>query len=408
MVLVQLTATDILNFAFENGMLDANTIQMQIEMKKNKEYLEMHTFKTWKGTNGYWYTYIPDKEKNRKLIKKSTEKEIEKEIIKYWKSIEKEPTVKQIFYDWLNEKLSYEEIAKNTYDRYETDFIRFFSNGFGKRKIKNISEDDLEVFIKTTIRDNQLTAKAYAGLRTILLGVFKYAKKHKYTDISISTFFSDLSLSKNIFKKKIRCDEKEVFTEKEIGKLIAQIRKKETIRNLGILLAIQTGLRVGELSAIKPIDVCLKERYIHVQRSEIKYKDESGKNIIDVRDFPKSDAGDRYLILTDDSYNTIKKILQLNCFGEYLFEDEKTKKRITENGFNHKLSRLCNLAGIPIRTMHKLRKTYGTRLIDANVDDSVIQSQMGHADIKTTRQYYYYSNKEMHEKMAQLNKAVVG
>lgn len=405
---ISMSDAELLKYAIENGMLDTALVQERIEMQKREEILKKHPYRIWEGQNGKWYTYLPDDEKGRKLLKKATKEAIEEEIIKYWKAISEDPTVEDVFYVWAKEKLIYEEIAKNTYDRYETDFIRFFCNEFGKMKIKKVTEEDLEVFIKTTIRDKQLTSKAYAGLRTILLGTFKYAKKCKYTEISISTFFSDLSLSKNIFKKNVRCDEKEVFTEEEISKLIARIKKKETIRTLGVLLAIQTGLRPGELSALKPIDVRLKERCVHVQRSEIKYKDEHGKNVIDVRDYPKSDAGDRYLILTDDAYVTMKKIMNLNCFGEYLFQDEHTRMRITENGFNHKLSRLCTSVGIPIRTMHKLRKTYGTRLIDADVDDSVIQGQMGHADIKTTRQYYYYSNKGMEERLEQLNRAIVG
>ncbi|MCR5755377.1 MAG: site-specific integrase [Acetatifactor sp.] len=407
-VSMSMSDAELLKFAIENGMLDTALVRDKIEMQKREELLGKHKYDIWQGTNGKWYTYLPDEEKGRKLLKKATREAIEDAVIKYWQIASDDPTVKEIFYMWIREKLEYEEIAKNTYDRYETDFIRFFSNDFGKMRIKKVTREDLEIFIKTTIRDKQLTAKAYAGLRTLLLGIFKYAKKCQYTDLSISLFFSDLSLSKKIFKRNIRCDEKEVFTEAEIEKLIFQIKWNESIRTLGVLLAIQTGLRPGELSALKPIDIHLKERCIHVQRSEIKYKDTEGKNVIEVRDYPKSDAGDRYLILTDDALLTAKKLLQINAFGEYLFQDEHTHLRISENGFNHKLSRLCAAANIPVRTMHKLRKTYGTRLIDADVDDSVIKDQMGHADIKTTRQYYYYSNKGAEEKLKQLNKACIG
>ena len=113
------------------------------------------------------------------------------------------------------------------------------------------------------------------------------------------------------------------------------------------------------------------------------------------------------MLLNDKAFEAAKKILRINPFGEYLFQDEKTQKRITENGFNHKLSRICSAVGIPVRTMHKLRKTYGTSLIDHGVADSVITEQMGHADIKTTRQYYYYSNQSNDEKLEQLNRACI-
>ena len=308
----------------------------------------------------------------------------------------------------MSEKLKYGEIEKNTYDRYETDFHRFFNQGFEDTNIKNISEDILEDFIKTTINKKQLTSKAYSGMRTLIIGIFKYAKKHKYTDLSIYTFFGDLNLSKKIFTRKVKCTEKEVFTESEIKSIVNYISNRNLkIRELGILLAIYTGMRPGELSALKPADIRIKDRTIHIQRSEVKYKNDNGKTVIGVKDFPKSDAGDRYLLLSDKAYDTVKKILRLNPFGEYLFQDENTHKRVTENGFNHKLSRICTAVNIPIRTMHKLRKTYGTTLIDCGVDDSIITEQMGHADIKTTRQYYYYSNQSNHEKLEQLNRACI-
>ena len=130
--------------------------------------------------------------------------------------------------------------------------------------------------------------------------------------------------------------------------------------------------------------------------------------MIGIKEFPKTDAGDRYLLLNNVAFETVIKILRINPFGEFLFQDEITNKRISENGFNHKLRRICKAIGIPERTMHKLRKTYGTVLLDSKVDESLVMEQMGHADIKTTRQYYYYSNKSRKEKLEQLNKVRIG
>ncbi len=381
-----------------------------MEAMKREELLKKHQYKIWQGKDGKWYTYLSDESKKdkRRLIKKNDRTALENMVVSYWKKALEVHTLKSVFYEWADEKLKYGEIEKNTYDRYETDFHRFFGGGFGEKNVKNITEDILEDFIKSTINEKQLTAKAFSGMRTIIIGIFKYAKKHKYSEISIHTFFGDLNLSKKIFTKKVKCAEKEVFTEQEIKAMVRYMESRELkARELGILLAIYTGMRPGELSALKPSDIRKDDRTIHVQRSEVKYKGSNGKTVIGVKDFPKSDAGDRYLLLNDKAFEAAKKILRINPFGEYLFQDEKTQKRITENGFNHKLSRICSAVGIPVRTMHKLRKTYGTSLIDHGVADSVITEQMGHADIKTTRQYYYYSNQSNDEKLEQLNRACI-
>ena len=399
---------ELLKYAIENDIINLSHIEEQVEMNKRKELLEKHPYKIWQGKNGKWYTYLPSNDNERKLIKRNKKSDIDNIIIDYWKKQSEKHTFESLFYEWAEEKLKYGEIEKNTYDRYETDFRRYFNNGFENTEIKNVSSYMLETFIKTTICEKHLTAKAYAGLRTIIIGMFKYAKRNGYSEISIYTFFGYLDLSKRMFKKKTKCAEKEVFTEEEIHKMTYYISNHEKIRELGILLAINTGLRVGELSALKHSDVNLKNRSIHVQRSEVKYKDANGDNVIGIKEFPKTDAGDRYLLLNNVAFETVIKILRINPFGEFLFQDEITNKRISENGFNHKLRRICKAIGIPERTMHKLRKTYGTVLLDSKVDESLVMEQMGHADIKTTRQYYYYSNKSRKEKLEQLNKVRIG
>ena len=56
--------------------------------------------------------------------------------------------------------------------------------------------------------------------------------------------------------------------------------------------------------------------------------------------------------------------------------------------------------------MHKIRKTYGTTLLDSDVDEKFVVEQMGHADITTTKKYYYFSNKSAESKMKQINAAI--
>ena len=56
--------------------------------------------------------------------------------------------------------------------------------------------------------------------------------------------------------------------------------------------------------------------------------------------------------------------------------------------------------------MHKIRKTYGTLLLDSDIEDSLVMEQMGHSDIATTRRYYHYSMKNEKNKLSQIAQAV--
>lgn len=398
----------ILKYAVEHNIINVADIQNQIKNMKKTEYLEMHNHKVWRGKNGKWYTYVDDSsQRGYSLRVRDTEDEIENVIVKYYKDKESNPYIYQVFETWNKQRLEFEEISPQSYNRYANDFKRFFpkDNLLCQKKMRSITENDLEIFIKSTIRKFGMTNKMYSGMRTLIRGIFKYGKKHGYTAISITTFFGDLDLSKKLFKRKVVRKKDEVFNEDEVKLIKEYLRKSKRIRDLGILLAFETGARVGELSAVKKEDISLNKKIIHIQRTEITYKEpETDQRVCEVRDFPKSEAGDRYLIIPDSASETIEEIIRLNPDGEYLFMENGN--RIRANAFNRRLTRVCDNLHIDHKSMHKVRKTYGTTLIDQGVDESLVVEQMGHKDISTTKKYYYFNNKNEDAKIKQINEAL--
>ena len=250
---------EILNYALSNGIIDITHIQQQIEMNEREKYLKMHENKVWQASDGKWKTHLPDNMAcdGRRMIKAKDRKALDDKIIKHYKALENEPYIDMVFNEWNNQRLSYGEIEKQTYDRYQTDFKRFFNDSkIIKTKFRYIDEDMLEDFIKSTIRDKKLTAKAWGNLRILIRGIFKYAKKKGYTQISITEFLGDLDLSNRAFEKRYFADEEQVFTDKEIDMIVDYINNEPiSILNLGIILAFQVGLRRGELSTLKYSDI---------------------------------------------------------------------------------------------------------------------------------------------------------
>lgn len=400
---ISMSDAELLKFAIENGMIDTALVQERIEMQKRAELLGMHKYDIWQGTNGKWYTYIPDEQKGRILKKRTSQKGIEDLVVEYYRQREEVHYLEDVFMEWIEEKLAFGEIQKQTYDRYKTDFHRFFDNqDISKTDIRHIGEEQLEHFIKSTINKKQLTSKAYGGLRTIIIGIFRYAKKKKYSTISITQFFGDIDISQKTFKKKIVKDEESVFTNVEVNKIVKFILEDPTIINLGILLAFQTGIRVGELAALKHTDV--QRNILHVNKTEVRYRGADNKYIFEVRESAKTDAGNREVILGSDALQTIKAIKKLNPFGEYMFM--KDGSRIKEKAFSVRITKICRYVGIEERSMHKARKTYATKLINAKVDERIIIKQLGHTDISCTKNFYYYNDKSVEEAREQIERAV--
>lgn len=171
---------DILRFIINNGMVNISDVQNSMEAMKREEVLKKHPYEIWEGKDGKWYTYLPSQNGGRMLKKRKTRKDLESVVIDYYKNI-KEVYIRDIFQEWISQKLEYGEIQKQTYDRYKTDFDRFFSDSdITKVDIRKITEDDLEVFIRHTIKELNLSNKSYSGLRLLIIGIFKYAKAEIY------------------------------------------------------------------------------------------------------------------------------------------------------------------------------------------------------------------------------------
>ena len=98
-----------LKLAVDSGMIDIAAIQKQVEMADAKKYLKEHRFKIYQGKDGKWNTYVPDETEKygRKLVRKNTKEEVEKEVIRFYRLKEREPTVKDVFDQWVQLKLEY-------------------------------------------------------------------------------------------------------------------------------------------------------------------------------------------------------------------------------------------------------------------------------------------------------------
>lgn len=398
-----LSEKELLSFAVENGMIDFNTIQMQFEMNERKKYLEMHESKIWQSTDGKWYTFVPDstKEKGKRLIKRNNRKTLEDLLVEFYKEYEIPQTIEKTYREWVDKKIKFGEISKQTADRYDTDFNKYFSE-CKDMHIRYVNEDFLDNFIIGSIRNNNLKSKAWSNLRTIIRGIFLFAKKRGYTNISIVTYLSELDLSKKIFSHEKKPEENTIYSQYEVETIIDYISNSKSINDMAILFSIYTGMRVGEIVSLKWEDV--HDDYIHINRTQIRYKDENGKVVHEVRNFPKTEAGIRDVVIVPELKKIIKKLRMINPFTEYLFE--KNGECVPKHSVCTRLYNLCDKFGFPRKGMHGLRRYYATKLINAGVEEIIITSQMGHTDFKTTKNHYYKNNNDKEYVFNQISKAI--
>lgn len=399
-----------LNFDNNNVTIEELDRMRQEIMKKQErdKCIAMHHNKVTRGNDGYWRTRVPT-DKGLKQIVKKTEGELWDVVVKHYEKFLVRKTVRNVFDEWIAEKEKFAEIKPSSITRYKVNFQRFFppSDPFCVMSIEDVTDSDLELFIKRTIKNNNLTRKIFAGMVILLNGIFKYAKREGYTSYSISTFMGDLSLPDNIFaKRKKKKDEEEVFSEEESKLLIDYLWKNLNIYNLGIILMFQTGMRVGELTALQWNKYDTDNLTLEVSATEVSYDDVNNKRVFNVQDTAKTEDGNRTIYLPQQAKKTLDSLRRLNPFGEFILY--KNNKRIRSKSINYYLKKACRAVGIPERTTHKIRKTYASTLIINNVDDKLIQNQLGHADIATTRKYYEFNTIRDKEKIQQKISDAIG
>lgn len=385
----------------DRGILDEEKLLNELEMSKRQEILSHHNHVIWYNENNdRWYTFLPDpsKPKNRRLIKKKERKDIEDAIFDFYNRSLDKPTVNDMFRFWLEEKK--ENITTQTVMKYENVFKRYIEpTSFGKTEIQTLTFYDLDRFCLKTIGKDTMTAHTWADIRTDLIGIIRYARKKGYTTLAVNDL-KDIDIPRNAFKKRMILPGEDVITQEEAKRINDYIGEHEDdIVLLGIRLVFKTGLRVGELAALKYGDFNFKNGILTVRRTEVKTANpnkKGPKTITEVREFTKGAKGWRQIIIDAETHEIIDKIHLLNPDGEYLFE--KDDKRINANAWTKKLPRLCaklkigklaaNGKYVLKKSMHKGRKNYASILLHAGVEPKFVQAQMGHTDIHTTLSYY--------------------
>lgn len=383
-----------LKYLIDSGIIDVPNIQSILEMKKRQELLDNHPYKIWMGSNGKWYTYLPDETKGRILKKKSTRKDIEDVVIQYQESIMSNPTINDLFTEWNDHRRDIGRIAKSSHTRLRQVYDRHFKE-FGKKRIANVKESEWVDFLEAQVFEHNLSSKAFASLKSVVRGMLKWAKRQGMITYSPELMLTELDLSDTVFSKKIKEDYEEVFDEDETQKMLSYLIGNRDIRNDGVILLFVSGVRVGELVGIKPQDIDLNSNTVKIRRTETRFK-EGDDTIFAIKEYPKTKAGIREIVIPT-SYSWLLKELSDKSKGhEFVFEEDG--KRLTTLLIRKRIYSICKKVGVYKKSPHKIRATYDTILLDSGVDKRTVKDQMGHSDISVSEKSYHRNRKSIKNK----------
>lgn len=381
------------------NMLDIDDLIM---LKKKQKYLDMHPYSIWQSKDGrYWYTTLPDKTKPRgvRQIRRNSEEEMQASIIEYWEEHSHQTSIEEVFTDWNDDKLQLKKIGELTHLRNIQLFNKHFKS-ISAKSIEEINPDDLAEFLENQLVEFSLTSKAFSNIKTLVRGMVKFARKKGLITFTDYDVFGLLDVADRAFKKVIKEDDEEVFNDVETPIILNYLQRNLDIRNIGIILMFVTGVRVGELVALKHKDFV--DNTVRIRRMEVRIPNPDGGSRYEIKDFPKSEAGIRDIIVPE-SYQWIIDKLQRGNPENYVFVNYENI-RLTTNSIRKRLWYVCDKLGFKHKSPHKVRKTYGSILLDNNLDARFVQEQMGHADIRCTEKHYHLNRRTKKEKSEIINK----
>lgn len=422
---------DLIDSIDEKELLDY--IYMTKQKKREQELLKSHIdnfYHIWQNEKGVFLTYLPapDKPRGRKPVTASTREKLERKIIDFYLARESEETRKQaqnqlstlraIYPLWLKMK-SLETNASTYIRRIDTDWNTYYLNDpIIDKDIRKLTKVDLKEWALIKIREKSLTKKQYYNMTLIIRHSLDYAvERELIPENPFNAFKIDGKLFRKVKKPE---DSTQVFLTTERPLIEAEAWRDFNDNGyttaLAIPLAFQTGVRLGELTALKSSDICRDGKYLHIQRmaQKVERQRPDGKwypTTWTTVEHAKTSAGDRYVYLTKEARRIIQTILTANeergeRDNDFLFL--RNGEHVTPTAIISRIRKYCNGINTSQKGIHKIRKTYISSLLDAGININEIRKQVGHEDEHTTLHNYCFNRSTQEENEENMEKALAG
>lgn len=176
--------------------------------------------------------------------------------------------------------------------------------------------------------------------------------------------------------------------------------------DIGILLSLYAGLRIGEVCGLKCDDLDFERQTIHIRHTVERIKNIDGKYgdgktalvLCDAKTF----CSDRIIPIPPLLSSRLAEIVKGG--GDFLIKG-KSRKHTEPRNYQYYFSKRLEQAGLRKINFHILRHTFATRCIEAGMDVKSLSEILGHSSVNITLNTYVHSSLE--HKRTQLERMVI-
>lgn len=289
--------------------------------------------------------------------------------------------------DWYeNIKNQTKESTRNKYHNMLSNYILPV---YGDQPMEQITYDFIESHCNYLLESGGasqkgLSAKTVTDVLSVIRNILKFSiKKGIYVPCDAS------SIRIKHISKPMR-----VLSRGEQEQLCQYLLDELDPCNIGILVCLFTGLRVGEICALRWEDISFSEQTIHVHKTlqRIQNKSDDAPKTKIVVTTPKSACSIRIIPIPDELIGVLAEYKKVSV-GYLLTNDEHTfvEPRTMQNRFKKALK----MSGIESANFHSTRHTFATRCIELGFDVKSLSEILGHATVNITMNRYVHPTMEL-------------
>lgn len=372
-----------------------------------------HGENIWKRKDGRWEArYIKERLSSGKAVYASvyakTYKDVKKKrdeavsLIKMCVNNQSGSNLKQITDQFLQAKST--EVKQSTITRYTEIAEWYIYPKIGSIDITSLDQKTIDRFSAELLASGRrdgtsLSAKTVRDIIAVLKQIVKYAeKKHGVNFIGLD--FKPPKQSKSNVQ---------VLTKNEQDKLEAVVLDPEDPMKYGVFLCLYTGLRIGELCALRWTDFDFDSGILSVNHTVIRIHDYSVKENRKTKliiEEPKTASSKRQIPLPDTITKQLLHLRDASSTTDPSFFLTGSNRILEPRNYYEKYKKYLSICDLSNHTFHALRHTFATRCIENGVDPKVLSEILGHASVQITLDRYVHPSMDTkRESMEKLIKA---
>lgn len=248
---------------------------------------------------------------------------------------------------------------------------------FGDMEV--ITENDVQQFVIDKCASG-LARKTVRDMVAVLKSVIKYGSKHgifhfreweiKYPTHTENRLLPTLSLNHQRI-------------------LMRYLVEQPTPQNIGVLLALCTGMRIGEVCALKWEDVDFAQKIITVNHTVGRIYNCKSKSTERIHSSPKTKNSYREIPISRQLFQALRTVRKLSQSPYVVGTSTQSKE---PRSYRDYFGRLLKRLNIPHLVFHGLRHTFATRCIESQCDYKTVSVILGHSNVATTLNLYVHPN----------------